>query len=450
MKKLLKWAAIAILLVAGIPVAALLLANLRDEELDPAAAAFIKTELPRVPDEQNAFYHLAGLAAALSENPHAAGRTWLAQVHATQARRLAGESAAWPEPLKGSPKLPALCSPERGDSCIQWLKEKPDARKHLAEHAQVVERYRSVHAYPSFADMTDARLYSYPIMAFLPSIEGQRLFLMDLARRFESGETDAALAALRDEIALGRRMMAGSRSILQKTVATSHLTRTTLFASDALATYREAIGPKAALLGEALRPLSTDERQLLPALRTELALMASALDPTRWRGDDLALGLDPMLMKPFYQHRASVNLLYQGYFRQLAELDSAPATQLDAALAKARAAEPQVTAWNLYNPVGKIFLKSAAPELTNFFDRTHDADALVRMVALQAAIVANRVKDEEIAAFTASQARSIANPYTGKAYDWDAKARQLYFLPRSKNLRERRLGGIADRVALTI
>ena len=145
MRKILKRTAIAVLLLVGIPLLALLLINLRDEELDPAAAAFLKTEPPRLPDEQNAFYHLAGLGSAPSENPHAAGRTWFAQVHAAQAKQLSGEQAAWPERLQGAPKLPQLCSPDRGESCIRWLKEKPDARKLLAEHARLIERYRGLH-----------------------------------------------------------------------------------------------------------------------------------------------------------------------------------------------------------------------------------------------------------------------------------------------------------------
>ena len=116
MKKALKRIAITLALIVGIPLLVLVVANLRDEALDPAAAAFISTERPRLPDEQNAYYHLAGFAAAPAENPHAAGRTWLVQVHSAQAKQLAGEDAPWPAAPKGSPKLPALCAPERGDA----------------------------------------------------------------------------------------------------------------------------------------------------------------------------------------------------------------------------------------------------------------------------------------------------------------------------------------------
>lgn len=200
MKKALKWLAVAHLALIVIPLAVLLLANLRDEELTPAAAAFLQTERSSVPDEQNAFYYLVGFNAPLAEHPHAAGRAWLAAVNAAQEKILAGTEAPWPPQPRGLPKIEALCIPER-DSCIRSLKEKDEGRKALAHHAQIVERYRAVHAYRGYFDMLDARLHSYPLPLYLQSSNAQRLFLMDVARRLEGGEIDRALAALRDEIA---------------------------------------------------------------------------------------------------------------------------------------------------------------------------------------------------------------------------------------------------------
>jgi hypothetical protein len=241
-------------------------------------------------------------------------------------------------------------------------------------------------------------------------------------------------------------MMAGSRSLLQKMLATAQFVRTTLFASDALTVHRARIGPKAAMLAEALGPLSADERALLPALRSEFAMAASGSDPARWRGDDFGIGVDAMLLKPFYQHHASMNLLYE-FWRAWSEVDQSPATELDAAFARAKAAEPQFSPWNaIYNPVGKLLIAISAPAPSGYFERMHDADALVQLVALQAGIVANRVQPDGVEAF----AQRSANPYTGKPYGWDAKARQLYFEPRNAYLKEREIGGTANRVAVTI
>jgi hypothetical protein len=136
-----------------------------------------------------------------------------------------------------------------------------------------------------------------------------------------------------------------------------------------------------------------------------------------------------------------VNLLY-GFTRAWSEVDQAPAAELDAAFARARAAEPKFSAWGaIYNPVGKLLVFINALQPAGYFERVHDADALVRMVALQAQIVAKNVKPDAI---------DSRNPYTGKPYGWDAQTRQLYFEPRGSSLKERRIGGVANRVGITL
>jgi hypothetical protein len=440
MKKALKWLGIVLFALLGVPLAVLLLINLRDEALLPEAVAYMRNDAASLPDEQNAFYYLLGFGAPLADDPHKAGKAWLVAVNQAQESLLKGAEANWPAQPEGLPKIAATCSPDR-ESCVRWLKDKAQAGKLVEDNRQAIGRYRGVHAYPGYRDMTDARLLSYPMPSFTPLASAQRLYLLDIAQRFERGEVDAPLAALRDEIALARRMMAGSHSLLQKVLATAQLVRTSLFASDVLSAHRARIGPKAAVLAGALAPLSAEERGLAPTLRSEFAMAASASDPSRWHGEDFGIGIDTMFARPFYQQRASVNLLY-GFTRAWSEVDQAPAAELDAAFARARAAEPKFSAWGaIYNPVGKLLVFINALQPAGYFERVHDADALVRMVALQAQIVAKNVKPDAI---------DSRNPYTGKPYGWDAQTRQLYFEPRGSSLKERRIGGVANRVGITL
>jgi hypothetical protein len=440
MRTALKWLGIALLALIGIPLAVLLLVNLRDEALLPEAVAYMRNDAASLPDERNAFYYVLGFGAPLADDPHKAGRAWLAAVNQTQEQLLRGAEATWPAQPEGFPKIAVACSPDR-ESCIRWLKEKAEARKLVEDNRQAIGRYRGLHAYPGYRDMTDARLFSYPLPSFSPLASAQRLHLLDIAQRFERGEVDAALAALRDEIALARRMMAGSRSLLQKMLAAAQLVRTTLFASDVLTAHRPRIGQRAAMLAETLRPLSAEERSLAPALRSEFAMAASATDPTRWRGEDFGIGIDTMLARPFYQHRASVNLLY-GFSRAWSEVDQASAAELDAAFARAKAAQPQFSAWGaVYNPIGKLLVFINTLQPAGYFERMHDADALVRMIGLQAQSVAKNVMPDAI---------ESVNPYTGKPYGWERGTRQLYFEPRGSYLKERKIGGAANRVAVTI
>jgi len=439
--KLLKWLGIVALVLVGVP----LLMNLRDEKLTPEAIAFMKAERPAVADEQNAYYHVLGFDAALADDPHKAGKAWLAAVDAAQVKLLAGTPAPWPEAPKGLPKIDSVCAPEKA-SCIRSLKDNAEAHLALAKQAAVVARYRRLHSYPAYLESGQARLYAYPLPRYLPLADAQRLFLLDVAQRLERGEAHEAMAALRDDIAFARRMLAGSRTLIHKMAAAAQLQRAVLFASDALNSHRAAIGPRAAILAEALTPLTDPERAITPALRSELVMAASAMEPGRWRGEDVGLGVHGALLKPFYKHNATVNTIYR-FTRAWSDVDYAPAPQLTQSFERAKAGEPQYSVAHLvYNPVGKLLFSNNAPSLSGYFERLHDADALVRMVALQADVVAQELKPEDVAAV----AERSRNPYTGKPYDWDVEKRQLSFEPRSRVLKEQKIGGTADRVTLQL
>ena len=432
-------------LLIAVPVALLIVLNLRDEALLPEAAAFMEAAPPKAPAGENAFYYVSGCEAPLADDPHKAGKAWLDAVEAAQQKVLSRTDTQWPAPPRGLPKIEAHCIPEKA-SCIRWLKETTQGPPALAENAPIVERYRRVLAYPSYAEASEPRLFDYPLPRYLPFSNAQRFFLLDIAQRLERGQVDEALAALRDEIAFARRMLAGSRSVLHKMVAAGELQRTAVFASDALKVYRAQIGPRAAVLVEALKPLSAEERALTPALRTDLVIAASSLDPVRWRGEDMGFGVDTKLLRPFYQHRATINMIYR-VTRAWSDVDNAPASDIGAAFIRAKEAEPEFSARRaIYNPVGKVLFFNNLPNLTAYFERIHDTDALVRLVGLQAEIVAQDVKPEDVPEFS----KRAPNPYSGKPFTWDANARQLGFEPRNQNVRDQKIGGTAGRVSVTL
>lgn len=433
-----------LLVLVAICAAFVAVVNLRDEPLLPEAAAFMG-QGARKPPEQNAFYYVIGFEAPLAEDPHKAGKEWLDALDAAQEKLLSGTEAPWPPQPRGLPKIEAYCVPEKS-SCIRWLKETTEGPVALKDNAAIVARYRRVLAYPAYGEVAAPRLYSYPVAHYQGFANAQRFFLLDVAQRLERGEVDNALASLRDEIAFARRMLAGSRTLAHKMMAAAELQRAVLFASDALTTFRAQIGPHAATLAEALRPLDPAERALTPALRTELALSASALEPALRRGEHKIYGVDAKLLRPLYKHNATVNMIYR-VTRAWSDVDNAPAPELGAAFIQVKEAEPEFSARRLiYNPVGKVLFFNNLPRLTPYFERIHDTDALVRLVALQAEIVAQDVKPEDVPAF----AKRSADPYTGKPFAWDASTKQLWFEPHNQTVREQKIGGAPNRVAITL
>jgi hypothetical protein len=441
MKRLL----LVLLLLLALPAALLFAINLRDEPLMPEAAGFASPPPVRVPKEQNAFYYVAGFEAPASEDPHKAGVAWLEALDAAQQKLLSGADAPWPAQPRGLAKIEAYCIPEKS-SCIRWLSESTEGRPALADNAPVVARYRRVLAFPAYVEALDTRLSAHPVPRYVSFVNAQRFFLLDVAQRLERGEIDEALGALRAEIAFDRRMLAGSRTFLHKMMAVAQLQRTAVFASDALTVYRQQIGPRAASLADALKPMSSEERALAPALRSEFVMAATALEPARLHRELARFGAARTLARPFYKHRATVNMAYR-LAQAWSDVDNAPALQLGDGFIRAKEAEPEFSMRRaVYNPVGKLLFHNNVPQLTDYFERVHDTDALVRLVALQAAIVAEDVKPDEVPAF----AKRVANPHTGKPFTWDPATKQLSFEPRNQGLREQKIGGVANRVAITL
>ena len=437
--------------VALVLVGLTVLGNAFDEDLNPEAAAYLKPGTPtQLPDEQNAYFTLAGLGAPEPEQPHEAGRKWVGAVKDAVAKRARGESAAWPK--AGSARsAPELCVPGRS-SCIAAAREKEgEARKLVADFALVLARYRALPGYPGYAETMDYTDIEQPFPPYMPVISAQRAFHLDAALRLAQGETDAVLADLEKEIAFLRRMLGGSNLLIGRMVANRLLQRSTLMASDVLARHRDAAASRAAGLAQALQPLSAQERQMDTALRHEFRFQKSGFD-LMLRHPELAG--EPWITgwaRLFYLPNATANM-EMPYRKAALETAALPATTL-AAPRKPAGALPDPPVWMAwYNPVGKIFVLPSLKDLSfeTYVQAMHDLDGLVRLVALQSEIVAKGVKDEDVPQFVAAADKRYANPWTEKPMQWDAKARQLYFEPQSRRYKDDKTGGTAGRVAVTL
>lgn len=302
--------------------------------------------------------------------------------------------------------------------------DEPRARKLLAEHALLLERYRRLLEYPEYVETHRLLHYEAPLPNYLPVMAGQRLFHIQSALRLKGGETLQVAYDLERSLKLGRRMLAGSATVLGKMVGAAHARRTALFISQMLPAVARADRKALAALAASLAPLSTSERSLAPVYHAELALFASAL-----RSCEEAEGT---LACYFFQPNATVNRHYFSFHKPFLAMEKAPAHRFD----ELRGASGAVSLpwWSmLYNPMGKLWLPGstgAAP--WDYVARLNDVDALFRLVALQAQIGERGLKAAEVPAFLAESGARYGDPYSGKPMGWDPERRQLYFEPRGK------------------
>lgn len=430
LKRLAKWtlggaAALVLLAVAM---------NAFDEDVHPEVKAYLEARPPAVPDERNGYFHMLGLAALHGE-PHAAGRQH-AQVLAEAQTRAAASPASgleFPEmknlPLPRGEGIARQCGAEAARCLANVRADKAAARKLLAEHALLLERYRALLEYPDYVETYQPRHYKAPIGPFQPLINAQQLFHVQSALRLLEGQALQVAYDLERSLAFSRRMLAGSTTLIGKMLAAAHARRAAQFVAQALPTVARADRKALARFAQALAPLSPAERSFAQAYRAELAMFGSIthICSEQEAGADAWGAVNCY----FFQPNATVNRQYFTLHKLLTAMDEAPAQRLDEM--RGRLEElGSFPFWSaLYNPTGKV-LMGVPPQFGSYAVRVHDVDALFRLVALQAQIGERALKAAEVPAFLAESAARYGDPYSGKPMGWDAERRQLYFEPRGK------------------
>lgn len=449
--RVIKWIAgiAAILFVSVVAI------NLFDEELYPEVAAIVRLDPPAVSEEQNAYFHLIGLAAPESEQAHAAGRKWLAEAMKAQEKALRGEKEEWPRTLALAGKIADLCS-RVSDPCIRRVVEhEAAARRTIGAHQLLLRRYRELHHYPRYVEAGDQIHPARPIPSYGAARDAQRIFNIDAALRVLDGEFDAVVQDIVRDIGFSRKALAGSRSIISKMASNALLAHSLLFASELLATYPTKTSAGALKLLNELQPLTEDERRLAVALRAEqrsrwLSYKAISQNSSDQPDTELLTRFDRIWVRLFFLPNATTNWDYRTNGKRGIDLDGAPSTQFDSR-PKLKEFTDALSWWDwIYGMRGKVVAAIAPYAPDNEIARMHDLDALVRAVALHAQIVTQGVKDEEIAQFLASSDKRFADPYTGKPMRWDPMERQIFFTPRNNYFIKDRIGGIAGRAGIAI
>lgn len=247
--------------------------------------------------------------------------------------------------------------------------------------------------------------------------------------------------ALRRVLALvtfERRVLAHSTTLIGKLVATAQLARTTLFLSDLLRREPALAAATADAIARALRPMDTAERTLAPAFRQEFRLAATTFGDLAegrtagvWNSGAGGTSVEDHLTRtPLLRSNATLNRVWP-VFRALIEVDAAPGPDFDAASAKQRellaALDKPGLDW-IYNPIGKYLAALGGTSMDNYILRMREADALLRLVALQAAVPAGA--DAEIIRKLAA-GPAYRHPSNGKEMEYDATARTLGYAVRA-------------------
>lgn len=425
------WVALAIALLVLVLAAVVLLVNRRDEapSADARALEAIVASARPVDPADDALAGLASLGATAVEHagPHAAARLVDAAGRDARSRRAA----------RGERLDDALgaCSARRDDCASLLDAAEPDMPAWIARESALLEDYRRVlprrgwHEGPPPRSPIDWR--PAPLSR---ALQAQELVLMQAFVDAGAGDAAAVREALEADARFWRGGLAGADTLVTKMVATAAVQRN--LALGALAVQRLPATAIAAATPPAWKlPVSASERSLLEVLAWEWKLGDHFMRRTDAdaRAKLQARGADGPAFNALFKPQATSNA-NAALMRRIADASGAPYPQLQRSLQRLDAWIEDRTRfpYSIYNPVGRILGSIAPPAYADYGRRLADLEARRRAVLAVLGLHAAGIAAAQLPSALASSTHR--NPYTGRAFAWDAAASCV------------RIGGI-DRVA---
>src|SRR5208282_1568199 len=391
-----------ILLILAVP-GTWLLVNVFDAPLDPQVRAVLERRYDTVAPAENLFYALLALNSRDAGDINAQGQRLYSEYLRQSAAHAADrtfrfdyEGTLARQPFEGNQQL--LCgSAKPQEDCLERARgTATELEQLLASNRLLLDRYGSLQRYRHLQDPVHLAVNSL-IVQWQPFRAAKRLWLTDVALQIDAGNRDAAIDALREEIAFTRRMLAEPDLIL--------IDKMMLAAS----------------LRDSLRLISVFVREF-----TGFADFAQSYgDPEH---PAFSPGLAGSLQSRFFKYHATLNLKWSTVDETIAQSrGSCEKLPREEPTSGVRAKLPFYD--YVYNPIGKILVVMSASSGLDFLETFCDLEGMRRIVALQAMLRARQVPDEEVAEFLRQAGPAFGNPYTGLPMQWNAAGHALSFEP---------------------
>ena len=450
--------------VLGGLIALVLLINLYNPPLDADAAAALVPATTTVPDAENAYFVLYGVGVAEGQDPHAFGVRFVAANNEWVRSTDAGQPAERQnldaleklnETIPWQGETRELCGEQRVDCLSAYLRNRTQIDKLMRDNRVRLARYRSLYRYTRYRETMLIRFNSN----WLPNLLSREheVTLAEIALKSQDGNLQQSLQELNADTAYWRRVLAGTNTLLTKTIAASFLSRNYALASEIAARYRDRPSLFTPL-SEMLRPMTQEERSWKAAFTGEYQFAANLFRTLKnHTGESGFLASDNQYWDRafslvLYKSNNTINLQYRWFAVSQGLIDSPAnklvenAHQLNEEYRKM--ADP-FRVDRAYNPVGKIlFAIGAVPPETyaRYIARGHNLDASMRLLRLQRDIYSKKVSAKDIETYLEKSPLDLLDPYRNTPYRWDASKRELWFEgvdPKSKDtttLGDKRVG----------
>lgn len=413
---LLAISAVAILLIPNLPIF--------DEELLPEIQQRLSNPVnPAI--EGNAIYLFYGLSAASGKDATAVGKATIqtlrskhanskfALLDAQEQLALYGEDT---QDKNWQTNYPAAnCRPrERPDCFGELLAQLTKTSLSEPRLLEQLQRYEAIIESPHFVEYTDHMDYLSPVPSYGIAMQLDKL---RQANAYQTSGLDGLISSSQTNMAFWRMSLRESQTTIGKMVTIATLRWNLQSLSYAIAKAPALNQRQTESLQTLLQPLTQDEINIEEVFTAELRFGAE-----NWRSAPKGVREGESLwMWLLFQPNASANWFYRQTLTP-----AFAATQLSPRQFYERARTPvpalEFSHFNPYNLGGKIDMAKNW-QLSAYQGRAHDLAGMYKLVALQLELKTIPTQDWP----TAIANSPHKNPYTEKAFDYDATHQTLGF-----------------------
>jgi hypothetical protein len=448
MKSVLKVIGVGVLLLIAIPVvvyAAVVLCNLRDDELDPGAAKLLAIAPTPIPAGENGYFAWIGVVGPETEPPDAWGMRWFEEALAAdkKATETDGGAILAIESEKRKDGVDAKLVPcNRPETCLAEVAARPElARAALVKGNVTLARRDAAIALPAYQEAWRPDFSAASSMPAYPVLWRQ-LSATRFALAVTENRHDEALKQLGKEMAFHTRQMQGAVTLIEKLVALGYLRNDYLLLNHYLLRHPEAAGLRAEDIAALLAPLPPDAGNMRTVMETEWLMGARLFSflqaditsilrrnpPEESHTSPLGRWIADTLAFPLFLPNATTNEFYRQRSPLIAvDSQSGPAyRQALADVSRQRELEAKSSVFAMRNPVGHILVLVGAADFSSYFLRRDDLLVLRAAISIQFDLLRQNVTDSN-AVTQAITAAGLAHPFTGTTPTWDAAARTLTY-----------------------
>lgn len=401
------------------------ISNRNDQAPSAAATALarVAAQGPLPAAEDNGYLYLMGLDAPADQDPAVYGAQRSAAIAHAAADGSLGTLRQSDDSYRTARSaqvagLHAACG-LAGQACRIRLRQDPDAAAAwLAAEPALLARYQQLLARQGWRDDAAGYHGEAPLPPFALASDGQSLHFLQAWQKAGSGDAAAVRQMIAADLRFWRTLHAMTGKLLHKMVAVAALKRH--FAWSVLVLQRLPAQSQAAAIPAAWRaPFKLPERSMRRVFAGEV-MRVEAMLRQEMSHQKITAQVGPLraLFTPAYQVQQGLNPLADYLLAMATALEVEYPLYVDAAGRARRIG---------LKPAAGLPLGQDVVDMVPYANRTADLEGIRRLYLLVAILRAVEIGREALPAALEAAPAGLRNPYTGKAFEWDAASGAIIF-----------------------